>query len=599
MIPGPHYIKANKRSSLPKRVIFFDTETNSCELEPGEHEQTYRLGVGVYQRIRDYNKPYKIEWIETKDSSELCHWILAHTIQKERLYVISSNIWFDLRVSCLLQLMWEEKWKNTRLYANGMTLIMMFTKAKSTIVFLNLQNFFRTNVEQLGIALNLPKLKANFNNITDADLMIYCRRDTEIIHQSINKLFDFLHTKDLGYFAMTFPSIAFNTYRHRFMKVNLLVHQNPDAVKLERASYFGGRVECFRLGHYTNLKLVKIDTNSMYPYLMMSQAYPVILQGLAQNVPLSSLKIYLEGSCVCAQVELETNEPVYVLKQKERAIFPIGHFTTTLSTPCLRYALEHNHIRKIINLALYKQDFIFKEYVDFFYSLRMKYMKLKNKPFESLCKYLLVSLYGKFGQRADLLLDECECDYNIISRLDYFNIDTQKQCTTTKFFGRSTTVEKGTREGINSIVSIASHVCEFGRLFLWKAIKKIGIANVYYCDTDCIIFDKTHVDMTELHLDATHLGAFKLEKEASTISILGLKDYVFGGETKIKGVSTTATQVQQNVYEQVYFPGIWSDIRSGLDKPYVIHDQTKKLTRTYTKGTVTPNGVVEPFVLTL
>lgn len=596
---GPHYIKANKRSSIPKRVIFFDTETTSRELIPGQHEQTYRLGVGVYQRIRDLNQPYQTEWIETKDSLKLCAWILSHTVQKERLYVISSNIWFDLRVSGLLKLMWQEKWSNTRLYSNGMTLILAFTKDKKTILFLNLQNFFRTNVNELGKALNLPKLSVNFNTTSDDELFIYCRRDTEIIQRSLNLLFEFLHTKNLGYFAVTFPSVAFNTYRHRFMKSKLLVHQKKEVIKLERDSYFGGRVECFKIGKFKGLHLAKIDINSMYPYLMMSKPYPVILNGITNNVSLASLRIYLEGSAACAKVELSTDEPVYVLKQKNKAIFPIGSFITTLSTPCLKYALAHNHIKKVITLALYKQDFIFKEYVDFFYRLRTKYKAQGNKPFEQLCKNLLNSLYGKFGQKADLILDESACDYNIISREDYYNIDTNTNCTKTQFFGRSTTVEKGSQEGINSIVSIASHVCEFGRLFLWETIKKIGIDNVYYCDTDCIIFDMAMVDIRQLQLDPTKLGAFKLEKEDSHITIRGLKDYSFGGKTVIKGISTKAVQLEPNVYKQTHFPGIWSDIRSGLNKPYVIHDLTKTLTRKYTKGTVTNTGNVHPFVLAL
>ena len=61
----------------------------------------------------------------------------------------------------------------------------------------------------MGRVLGYPKLKVNFNNVSDKDLMIYCKRDTEIIYKTMLNLFEFIKKHDLGAFGYTAPSISF------------------------------------------------------------------------------------------------------------------------------------------------------------------------------------------------------------------------------------------------------------------------------------------------------------------------------------------------------------------------------------------------------
>lgn len=590
-----HYIQKNKSCSQPRRLVCFDTETNQRELECGGIEQTFNIATAVFHYRRGGKKNKTVQWLETDIKDELNDWILSKSHKKEKLYVISANIWFDLRVSGMLEYLKRHRWVNKILVVNGMTVIISFKKDTRHVVFINFQNYFRTSVTVMGKILGLPKLEIDFNDTTRAKLFTYCQRDTDIIYNAMLNLFKFTKEKDLGAFGYTFPSIAMNAYRHRFMTDKILVHKQKSVVKLEREGYFGARTECFKVGSFKNTPLVQVDINSMYPAVMTVNKFPIKLAYYGIKCTTDALNHFCKQGCIMAKVEIDTDEPAYPLSVNNRTCFPTGKFTTVLSTPEIEYALTHNHITKVIEYAYFWPGYMFKSYINFFFKLRQEYKKSGNLVYDSLCKYLMNSLYGKFGQKVDELIEDIDTGNDIIERYTEFHAQKRQYITTTQFFGRMTKTINKAKEGRNSIVSISAHVTAYGRMMLYKYIKKIGRENLYYSDTDCfIMLDKPEL-LRKIPLSETKLGYFKVEKRADGIDIYGLKDYRFAGITKIKGIRANAKKVGYNKYEQIYFPGMLSELKNGINKPYVVKSITKQLKREYNKGTLLKSGIVVPY----
>jgi hypothetical protein len=592
-----HYIKGNKNCTFPRRIVCFDTETNQNKLDDGSIEQTFKIGVAVYRYTRGGGKPPIESWIESDAPDELCGWIVDKCHNKEKLYVISANIWFDIRVSLMIQYLKKRKWQNKILVVNGMTIILSFIKDKKHIVFINFQNYFSVSVAVMGRVVGLPKLDVDFDNVTIRQLFTYCRRDTEIIYKSMLMLFNFIKEHNLGCFGYTTPMLAFNAYRHKFMHVKLLVHKNEKVTKIERAGYFGGRTECFKIGAFVGTKLVQVDVNSMYPYQMLKQRYPVKLAYWATSCKISTLKHLNEQGCVMATVLIDTDEPVYPVSIENKTTFPIGKFETTLSTPEIAYALKHGHIKEVKDFAYYWSDYIFKEYITYFFNLRQQYKQCNNTAYNDFCKRMMNSLYGKFGQKSDTIIEDKLISSDRCDRFTEYHVQKKRFITTTYFFGRLVKTMSKNLEGRNAIVSISAHVTAYGRMMLWKYIKKIGRKNLFYCDTDCFIMRDKPELLKHIPLSETELGAFKIEKRASKIVIHGLKDYHFARETKIKGVSKKAERINRNTYSQLMFPGILTELKKGLDKPYTVKPQIKSLKRKYNKGVVLKNNDIEPFKL--
>ncbi|GAH24398.1 unnamed protein product, partial [marine sediment metagenome] len=195
------------------------------------------------------------------------------------------------------------------------------------------------------------------------------------------------------------PIVAAYLFRHYQNKI--YIHNNEQAIELERDSYRGGRTECFYLGELKDGNYYIVDVNSLYPFVMRNNLYPVKYVKQTHKPTLPIISRFLKDKSVIARALVDTDEPVYAVR-RGRTIFPIGRFWVTLTTPELLYALEHNHLIKVERAVIYEQANIFKTYVDRFYKLRQEFKTAGVAEYEELCKKMLNSLYGKFGQKAEV-----------------------------------------------------------------------------------------------------------------------------------------------------------------------------------------------------
>ncbi|GAH36562.1 unnamed protein product, partial [marine sediment metagenome] len=157
--------------------------------------------------------------------------------------------------------------------------------------------------------------------------------------------------------------------------------------------------------------------------------------------------------------------------------------------------------------------------------------------------------------------------------------------------------EAGAEEHQNSMPAVCAHVTDYARMRLWQMIKIVGRENVVYCDTDCLIVPSKAVGRLQSFLNPTALGKLKIEGTTTDLVIHGPKDYVWGGERVLKGIRSNATQIDDTTFEQALFPGL-NSLLGGVEEGMIpITEITKRIDRTYRKGTVQAGGFVSPFAL--
>lgn len=537
------------------------------------------------------------EWKYFDIPADLFEWLYNHLRKRHILYLISANIWFDLRVSGLLRLFLQAGFRCSNYFVKGLSQIFVFKEGEYKIVALNFQNFFRLSVKEIGKIIGREKKEVDFKCVSREELSAYCREDVKIITDAFKEWESFIASHDLGTFGKTLPSQAFNAFRHRFMKNKVYVHNSEVVSTLERSAYFGGRVECFFIGRKTEGKYYYLDINSFYPYVMRKFEYPTKLTFYDDECSLKDLEKLLKCGCTIAKVNITCGEPVYPTKYNNRTIFPIGTFDTQLCTEGLKRELKKGTIRNVWEVSHYESGYIFKDYVDYFWSLKSKYQKEEKTGWEFICKMFLNSLYGKFGQMNDEVLWEQECDPEEFYREVIFHIPTGKTTVITRFAGMEREVMLSASEAMNSFVGICSHVTEYARLLLWDYIKIAGRDNVFYCDTDSLITNEEGKVQLEKYISPTRLGGFKVVEEADSFTIRGAKDYTFGSRSKTKGIRADAQEIDENTFRQIEFPGYLGELKKGLRPLYYIRYATKRLTRKYEKGEILPNGKVIPFEL--
>ena len=78
----------------------------------------------------------------------------------------------------------------------------------------------------------------------------------------------------------------------------------------------------------------------------------------------------------------------------------------------------------MIKGAKYHQGILFKEYVDYLYSVRLKYRREENPVFSHVAKLLLNSCYGRFGMNGQVWEYARDAYDDDFTEWANYNIDT-------------------------------------------------------------------------------------------------------------------------------------------------------------------------------
>ena len=590
-----HVIKRAKSDTMPKYVIYYDTETIPTKTKNGE-EHHFRLGVAAYVRYTkgEYvNAPAK--WLEFNDTRVFWRWVSDHVTYHSRIYVIAHNLDFDFTTSDTLRALTELRYKIKFFAVSGSIFTWEFSKDTKTIVLLDSTQFLRGSIAGLGKLINLPKMKMPLYQESDAVWYPYCKRDVEVLKLAMENYMQFVYDNHLGSFAITVASQAMHAFKHNFMTHNIYVHGNNELDEFERESYHGGRTEAFYIGELKGGKIYDLDVNSMYPYVMHSYRYPVKHLSSVPDPTVDDIKATLKRFSLVSDVDLEVREPVFPVN-RSKLIFPIGRFRSTLTTPELEYALDHDYIKRVHRLEIYANAPIFVDYVDFFYALKQKYKKLDQPILYKVAKLFQNSLYGKFGQRvgsSELIDTRSPLEYGIERILSPESNSIEYHVIIAGNVYRYQSREPS----FDSFIAIASHVTAYARMYLWELISQAGINHVYYCDTDSLFVDEVGRVRLEKYMDDYELGKLKIEKEFEWLTIHGAKDYENDKDVKIKGIPYRSEKISTNIYQYDHFSRFRSNLDSGKINTVTVSKVTKILSREYTKGIITASGRVEPFYL--
>lgn len=571
-----HVLKRNHQNETVRYAVFFDAETRAIAAADGTQRLQFRLAVASFVR-RDRAQRMVKRYTNPED---LFTDIEKFSASKTKVWVVSHNLYFDFKVCRFHVIAPQRGWKLESMYfpESGMQTFLQFRKNNRSLLFISSTNFFNASIKSLGDMLHLPKLDVDFDNVDDETLFTYCARDVEIVERAMCEFWSWLRDSDYGNVQKTIAAQALSIYRHRFMTQQIYIHDDARATQLERDSYHGGRVEAWRVGPQ-RAHLTLLDVNSMYPAVMRDHLYPRQLLRVLPAPSLRDVEEFLSSQLCCiARVVVETEEPVYAVKTAERLLFPVGRFTTTLTTPELVYAIAHDHVKRVEQCAVYSAAPLFADFVNEFYARRLAAKRRGDAVYAYFYKILMNSLYGKFGQRTQRssIIGSCGAEEFQLER----DITDARAVTEWRAFGAVIRFDRGKQEAYNSFPAISAHVTAHGRMLLWTYIVIAGLDNVYYCDTDSLIVNNQGAANLADFVDNERLGALKVEQTADTAYFYAPKDYIFGDVVKRKGVRKSAVSLNNDnefVQEQ------WERIRTALRKQdrddYVIRQQTKRLER--------------------
>jgi len=588
-----HKLKPNKSGEIPTQWVFFDVETLPHK-EGGIEKHSFRL---VCAAFCDFRKGLNAPKIDRRYFVSLPHfwqWVLDIPRKKSRLILCAHNLNFDFQASSASLYLKNDHWIQTKRILGNPPIVLDYRKDERTIRFLDSFNYFPCSIERMGEMIGLEKLPMPDFSECDEKWTEYCFRDVEILMQSMIHLMKLIKSHDYGCFPISLAGLAFNSFRHKFMKHDIFIHSDDHISKMERESYFGGRVECFRIGKYSG-KFYLLDVNSMYPYSMLGE-FSTNYRSKWKNPSWKEIEKLKSDFLYILRGKVKVDLPLLPHRMKNKVIFPVGEFEGVWAQPEIENALKFGARIEPYEIVIYDKAPIFKDFVLELYDLRLKYKQDGNIPFSWIIKLILNSLYGKFGQRG---VEWEEYGYNPDLPDGVFteiNGDNGEVSTFRVFDGL---VEKkvSNDESYNSFPAISSFVTSYSRVHLWNLIVHAGMENVWYCDSDSLIVNEIGYEQLKDFIDEHELGKLKVENEATLIEIRGCKDYRLGKKEKIKGIRKNAIKLSEGEFIQPQFRSLLRAIREGETLTPTFEDIIKKMKRIYDKGIVQPDGRVFPITL--
>jgi len=590
-----HKIVDNKGTKAPQFVVFFDTETKDKHITPTKKELTLKLGYAILTRRFEgkgyvtqsecifYNRATFFKWID-----KVC-------VGKSKYTFVAHNIGFDVRITGIMRYLSTHEWERTSFILDGLNFMARYRKGKTSIFLMNNMQLFNVSLRELGNSVGMEKLEVDFGNVSDTDLLTYCKRDVEVMRIAWNKWQMFVEVNDLGNFKCTIGSQAFSAFRHRFKTKDIYIHTNEKAIELERESYHGGRVECFFIGKYREGKVYALDINSMYPYVMKVNKVPNKLTAYYDHITISDFNRISKSCGYIVQATITLKEPLLPVVHEGKLLFPVGKISGVFCKPELELARQRGILHSVSRLCVYNEEIAFASFVEFFYSQRLKYKASGNVQYTYFTKLLMNSLYGKFGQKVT--------EYKQVG----FNskLPDSGGSTYSLFKGRNVKYriidgiieeESGEHESNDTFVAIASYITSHARVYLASLIKQCGWRNIIYCDTDSLFVNEKGYKRLVNKINPDTIGKLKVEGCSNNVIIHAPKRYKFGDKNRNKGIRSNATQIGVNTYFQEQFESFTGGLASGHTDSVIITDVIKHLTAEYNKGTVLPNGRVVPLV---
>lgn len=398
----------------------------------------------------------------------------------------------------------------------------------------------------------------------------------------VRRFLDNWAQRNLGNFQATAGKLAMNAFRHFWHrppaecqhrrngkrhvdghavgKVPIMTHDMADVKSDERAAFFGGRVEAYRIGelpgtwHY-------LDVRAMYPYVASKSPMPVSHVSTLHNVSIGqaaacmSLYVAIADCTVSATnyrypYRMEHGQRVRIIRRSEQGemgqwhgdrmtVYPEGRYRTWLAGEELCMALRAGDVQHVHKIHLYERGNPFRSFFDYWWKMRCGAEDSGDKISAGIAKLVMNSLIGKFAQRSARWIDRPDLSAPVPWGQFYYASGSAEQAKKFRSIGHNVQ-EKGADQEVEwSAVAVASCVTAAARVHLYELEKSLPASAIALIDTDGMIVSDPGYEVAQ-SLDAwseRRPGGLRLKSTVDSLAIAGPRHYRWGDRWTLAGVT--------------------------------------------------------------
>jgi len=143
-----YYIRPNHTGALPTNLLFLDVETKGENLKDGTELHRMYMGYTWHLHLDSEGEQVRSRWEFHTEPDDLYTSVLNKCHAKKPLYLLGSNVTFDLFASGLAERLQSNGWQASLLYDKGLVTIIILKLGGLTLKILALQNFLAGSVAE-------------------------------------------------------------------------------------------------------------------------------------------------------------------------------------------------------------------------------------------------------------------------------------------------------------------------------------------------------------------------------------------------------------------------------------------------------------------
>lgn len=137
----------------------------------------------------------------------------------------------------------------------------------------------------------------------------------------------------------------------------------------------------------------------MYPALLRDLAFPISLRSVRGEMRPDDVVGLADGGGVIARVTLRTRAAEYPWRKRDRTIYPLGEFTTTLAGPDIIKLAQDGEILRVHQVAIYAMGRPFQGAMERLLDARARARAMGDADAVSFAKLVANSLAGRLAMR--------------------------------------------------------------------------------------------------------------------------------------------------------------------------------------------------------
>lgn len=523
-----HVLRGNKCCRAPSRCVSIavSAEQHPDSADPRRTVSRWRMGSAVYSESDGLNL-LRWESFTTPDREQFWAWIVGHGCARERVWLWSAGLAADMMLSGLWLCVTRSDVVVERYVFSDPPTSVSWRIGSARFTAVDTRNY-------------LPRRKWPVGNAEEEAASI------DEFARTVTRMTRLL---SLGNMATTVGGIAWNAYRHRFMRHKVVIHPCERALNIERAAYYGGDCLALHVGMAPE-PACHLDVNGLYPSVMAQHEYPVSLDRVGDGMSVASLAEAILDRGVVASVKVESEEDEFPARRNGHRRSLCGAFWTYLAGPELSAALARGQIVQVGEYATYKTAFIFGEWVEYMTVLRRDAERAEDADVADLAKLVCNALSGKWAQRGSEW-EPAPGQAPEVSIGEWWAFDTATR-KLERFCAVGGKVSRLCRRGEwrDSFPAISAYITSHGREVMRQLREIAGSRQVFYQDTDslfCTALGRERLRRAGL-IHPTRLGALKEVAGPADLEIFGNKVYNYSGKLTAAGMADGAVLESEGEY---------------------------------------------------